>query len=50
MQTPDAAEEAKRIDAYKEELAKLVREHPWKALGAVAVAGVILGLLLGRRS
>ncbi|TMH33838.1 MAG: DUF883 family protein [Betaproteobacteria bacterium] len=57
MQTPDATEEAKRIDAYKEQLAelgdtadKLVHAHPWKALGAVAVVGLILGLLLGRRS
>jgi ElaB/YqjD/DUF883 family membrane-anchored ribosome-binding protein len=26
----------------------LVRAHPWKALGAAAAAGLVLGLLLGR--
>jgi len=26
-----------------------VHEHPWKAMGAAAVAGVVLGLLLSRR-
>ena len=57
MQTPDAAEETKLIDAYKRELAKLgelvdkvVREHPWKVLGVTALVGVVLGLLVGRRS
>lgn len=39
METPNAAEEAKLIDVYKQELAKLgqnteriMRRHPWAAL------------------
>jgi ElaB/YqjD/DUF883 family membrane-anchored ribosome-binding protein len=57
MQTPNAAEEAKLIDAYKEQLVKLggnaervMRRHPWAALCIAVFAGAVIGLLAGRRS
>lgn len=37
-----AKEAAKATDAY-------VHEHPWRAVGMAAGAGLVLGLLLGRR-
>lgn len=38
-QTKEMAEEA---DAY-------VRKNPWQAVGVAAVAGIIVGLMIGRR-
>jgi ElaB/YqjD/DUF883 family membrane-anchored ribosome-binding protein len=37
-----AKEAAKATDEY-------VHEHPWKAVGIAAAAGLLLGLLIGRR-
>jgi len=37
-----AKEAAKEADEY-------VHEHPWKAVGIAAAAGLVLGLLIGRR-
>jgi ElaB/YqjD/DUF883 family membrane-anchored ribosome-binding protein len=46
-----------KMNEVKQELAefgniaaKLVREYPWSTVGAVAAAGVILGLVLRRRA
>ncbi|HKA41219.1 MAG TPA: hypothetical protein VKF40_04430 [Burkholderiales bacterium] len=46
-----------KMNEVKQELAefgdiatKLVREHPWTIVGAVAAAGVVLGLLLRWRA
>ena len=57
MEPPNPAEEAKLMDLYKQELAKLgentervMRRHPYAALGVAALAGMIIGLLIGRRS
>ena len=49
-------EKTRLVEQYaKEHLADLgdaaevlVRHHPWKALGVVAVLGVVLGAVLGR--
>jgi ElaB/YqjD/DUF883 family membrane-anchored ribosome-binding protein len=49
-------EKTKRVEQYaKEHLANagdaaevLVRHHPWKALGVVAVLSAVLGAVLGR--
>ena len=37
-----AKQAAKEADEY-------VHEHPWKAVGIAAAAGLVLGLLIGRR-
>jgi len=37
-----AKQAAKEADDY-------VHEHPWKAVGIAAAAGLVLGLLIGRR-
>lgn len=37
-----AKEAAKEADEY-------VHEHPWQAVGIAAAAGLVLGLLIGRR-
>ena len=57
MQTPNAGEQAKLIDAYKQQLVELggnvervMRRHPWAALGLAALAGAVIGVLVGRRS
>jgi ElaB/YqjD/DUF883 family membrane-anchored ribosome-binding protein len=38
----EAAEQARAADGY-------VRGHPWQAVGIAALAGIALGLLIGRR-
>jgi ElaB/YqjD/DUF883 family membrane-anchored ribosome-binding protein len=38
----EAAEQARAAEAY-------MREHPWNALGVAVLAGVALGLLIGRK-
>ena len=46
--------EAERVLLEKSKLAakatdEYVHEHPWKAVGVAAAAGLLLGLLIGRR-
>jgi ElaB/YqjD/DUF883 family membrane-anchored ribosome-binding protein len=54
MKLPDIAEQTKlteeRLADLKTSAEKLVRQHTWQALAAAAVIGVVVGLLLGRRS
>lgn len=38
-----------RARAFAGETEAFVREKPWQALGIAAAAGLVLGLLLGRR-
>jgi len=38
----EAAEQARAADGY-------VREHPWNAVGIAVLAGIALGLLIGRK-
>jgi ElaB/YqjD/DUF883 family membrane-anchored ribosome-binding protein len=38
----EAAEHARAADAY-------VREHPWNAVGLAVLAGIAVGLIIGRR-
>ena len=38
----EAAEHARAADGY-------VREHPWNAVGIAVLAGIALGLLIGRK-
>jgi ElaB/YqjD/DUF883 family membrane-anchored ribosome-binding protein len=38
----EAAEQARAADGY-------VREHPWNAVGIAVLAGIAVGLLIGRK-
>ena len=38
-----------RAQAAADEADRFVREHPWQSIGIAAAAGVVLGVLLGRR-
>jgi ElaB/YqjD/DUF883 family membrane-anchored ribosome-binding protein len=40
----------KELAEFGDIAAKLVRENPWSAVGAAAAAGMIVGLLLRRRT
>jgi ElaB/YqjD/DUF883 family membrane-anchored ribosome-binding protein len=48
----DAAEHeaVRRVKEIADDAEGYVREHPWQALGVAAGVGLILGLLMGRRS
>jgi ElaB/YqjD/DUF883 family membrane-anchored ribosome-binding protein len=39
----------RRAQAAADEIDAQVRSHPWAAVGIAAAAGLLLGLLLGRR-
>ncbi len=41
---------AARAKAAAEDAASFVREHPLESVGIAAAVGIVLGLLLGRRS
>ena len=59
IQTSLAAAKIKVVEAERAALEKAklaakeadeyVHEHPWKAVGIAAAAGLVLGLLIGRR-
>ena len=38
-----------RADQAAEDASRYVREHPWQSIAIAAAAGVVLGVLLGRR-
>ena len=38
-----------RADQAADDASRYVREHPWQAVGIAVAAGVVLGVLLGRR-
>jgi ElaB/YqjD/DUF883 family membrane-anchored ribosome-binding protein len=42
----EAAEQARAVVRATDDY---VREHPWQAVGIAALAGIALGLLIGRR-
>ncbi|HEX5092348.1 MAG TPA: DUF883 family protein [Burkholderiales bacterium] len=39
----------RRAQEAAEEIDERVRRHPWAAVGVAAAAGLLIGLLLGRR-
>ena len=38
-----------RAEAVADEALRFVRDNPWQALGVAAVAGLVVGLTIGRR-
>lgn len=38
-----------RAEAVADEARRFVRDNPWQALGVAAVAGLVVGLMIGRR-
>ena len=47
---PELDRLSKRIGVLIHRTERAVTEHPWRALGAVAIAGVVLGMAFAPRS
>lgn len=47
---PDLDRFAKRLRVLAHRIERVVAEHPWRALGAVALSGVLIGLAISPRT